>query len=117
MRRIIVITASIVGAIVILVGAILFYAAMNLDSIIAERRQTFLDKVSASLGRPVHAADIKIISASRQQAGGRNGTAFMRYPQQIAISGLVREAIIERVGSSKIRTQDHAAMLNHAARP
>ena len=59
MRRIIVITASIVGAIVILVGAILFYAAMNLDSIIAERRQTFLDKVSASLGRPVHAADIK----------------------------------------------------------
>ena len=59
MRRIIVITAAVVGAVVVLVGAILFYAATNLNSIIAERRQTVLDKLSASLGRPVHAADIK----------------------------------------------------------
>ncbi len=43
----------------IFIGAVLFYAAANLNSIIAERRQTILDKVSASLGRPVHAADIK----------------------------------------------------------
>ncbi len=60
MRRAIVITAAVVGAIVIIVGVILFYAATNLNSIIAERRQTILDKVSASLGRPVHAADIKV---------------------------------------------------------
>src|SRR5579863_4332938 len=59
MRRIAVIIAAVVGSIVVLAGAILFYAAMNLNSIIAERRQTLLDKVSASLGRPVHAADIK----------------------------------------------------------
>jgi uncharacterized protein involved in outer membrane biogenesis len=60
MRRIIVITATVVGAIVIFIGVILFYAATNLNSIIAERRQTILDRVSASLGRPVHAADIKV---------------------------------------------------------
>ncbi len=60
MRRIIIISAAIVGAIVIFIGVILFYAATNLNSIIAERRQTILDKVSASLGRPVHAADIKV---------------------------------------------------------
>src|SRR6202166_1125870 len=60
MRRIIVITAAVLGAIVIFVGVILFYAATNLNSIIAERRQTILDKVSTSLGRPVHAADIKV---------------------------------------------------------
>ena len=59
MRRIVVIIAAVVGSIVVLAGAVLFYAAMNLNSIIAERRQIFLDKVSASLGRPVHAADIK----------------------------------------------------------
>jgi len=60
MRRIIVITAAVLGAIVIFIGVILFYAASNLNSIIAERRQTILDKVSTSLGRPVHAADIKV---------------------------------------------------------
>ncbi len=59
MRRIVVIIAAVVGSIVVLAGAVLFYAAMNLNSIIAERRQSLLDKVSASLGRPVHAADIK----------------------------------------------------------
>jgi len=60
MRRVIVIAAAIVGAVVIFGGAILFYAATNLNSIIAERRQTILDKVSASLGRQVHADDIKV---------------------------------------------------------
>src|ERR1700687_2667752 len=60
MRRIIVITAAVLGAIVIFIGVILFYAATNLNSITAERRQTILDKVSTSLGRPVHAADIKV---------------------------------------------------------
>jgi uncharacterized protein involved in outer membrane biogenesis len=60
MRLVIVIAAAIVGAIAIFAGVILFYAATNLNSIIAERRQTILDKVSASLGRPVHAADIKV---------------------------------------------------------
>ena len=60
MRRVIVIAAAIVGAVVIFAGAILFYAATNLNSIIAERRQTVLDKVSRALGRQVHADDIKV---------------------------------------------------------
>jgi uncharacterized protein involved in outer membrane biogenesis len=60
MRRVIVIAAAIVGAVVIFAGAILFYAATNLNSIIAERRQTILDKVSTALGRQVHAEDIKV---------------------------------------------------------
>src|ERR1700735_108131 len=61
MRRVIVIAAAIVGAVVIFAGAILFYAATNLNSIIAERRQTVLDKVSTARGRQVHADDIKVI--------------------------------------------------------
>src|SRR5208337_1987581 len=60
MRRVIVVAAAIVGAVVIFAGAILFYAATNLNSIIAERRQTILDKVSTALGRKVHADDIKV---------------------------------------------------------
>jgi len=60
MRRVIKIAAAIVGAVAIFVGAILFYAATNLNSIIAERRQTILDKVSTALGRQVHAEDIKV---------------------------------------------------------
>ena len=60
MRRVIVVAAAIVGAVVIFAGAILFYAATNLNSIIAERRQTILDKVSPALGRQVHADDIKV---------------------------------------------------------
>src|SRR5271170_8285860 len=60
MRRVIVVAASIIGAVVIFAGAILFYAATNLNSIIAERRQTILDKVSTALGRQVHADDIKV---------------------------------------------------------
>src|SRR5208337_808167 len=60
MRRVIVIAAAIIGAVVIFAGAILFYAATNLNSIIAERRQTVLDKVSHALGRQVHADDIKV---------------------------------------------------------
>lgn len=60
MRRVIVVVAAIVGAIVIFVGAIFFYAATNLNSIIAERRQNILDKVSTALGRQVHADDIKV---------------------------------------------------------
>ncbi len=60
MRRVIVVAAAIVGAVVIFAGAILFYAATNLNSIIAERRQTILDKVSTALGRDVHVDDIKV---------------------------------------------------------
>ncbi len=60
MRRIIVIAAAVVAALVVFVGVILFYAATNLNSIIAERRQTILDKVSTALGRQVHATDIKV---------------------------------------------------------
>ncbi|MGA9724506.1 MAG: hypothetical protein WBQ86_18745, partial [Candidatus Binatus sp.] len=60
MRRVIVVAVAILGAVVIFAGAILFYAATNLNSIIAERRQIILDKVSTALGRQVHADDIKV---------------------------------------------------------
>jgi uncharacterized protein involved in outer membrane biogenesis len=60
MRRVIVTAAAIVGAVVIFFGAILFYAATNLNSIIAERRQPILEKVSTALGRDVHIDDIKV---------------------------------------------------------
>jgi len=60
MRRVIVAAAAIVGAVVIFAGAILFLAATNLSSIIAERRQPILDKVSTALGRNVHIDDIKV---------------------------------------------------------
>ncbi|MGC2495121.1 AsmA family protein [Candidatus Binatus sp.] len=60
MRRVIVVAAAIVGAVVIFAGAIVFYAATNLNSIIAERRQSILDKVSTALGRQIHADDIKV---------------------------------------------------------
>lgn len=60
MRRIIIIAAAVVAALVVFVGVILFYAATNLNSIIAERRQTILDKASTALGRQVHVTDIKV---------------------------------------------------------
>ncbi len=60
MRRVLVAAVAIIGAVVIFAGAILFYAATNLNSIIAERRQIVLDKVSRALGRQVHADDIKV---------------------------------------------------------
>jgi len=60
MRRVVVVVAAIVGAVVIFACAILFYAAFNLNSIITERRQTVLDKVSRALGRQIHADDIKV---------------------------------------------------------
>src|SRR5271168_1246942 len=60
MRRVIVVAAAILAAVVIFAGVIVFYAATNLNSIIAERRQTVLDKVSRALGRQVHANDIKV---------------------------------------------------------
>ena len=60
MRRVILVAAAIVGSLVIFAGAVLFYAATNLNSIIAERRQSILDKVSTALGRQVHADDIKV---------------------------------------------------------
>lgn len=59
MRRVILIATAVVGVIVIVTGAIVLYAVINLNSIIAERRQTILDKVSVALGREVHADDIK----------------------------------------------------------
>ena len=60
MRRVIVIAAAIIGAVVIFTGAVFFYAATNLNSIIAEHRGTILDKLSTALGRNVQVADIKV---------------------------------------------------------
>ena len=60
MRRVIVIAVAIIGAVVIFVGAVFFYAATNLNAIVAEHRATILDKVSTALGRNVQVADIKV---------------------------------------------------------
>src|ERR1039458_4577272 len=60
MRRVIVAAAAIVGAVVIFAGAIPFSAPTNLNSIIAERRQTILNRLRAALGRNVHIDDIKV---------------------------------------------------------
>ncbi|MDB5107394.1 MAG: hypothetical protein JWM69_335 [Candidatus Binatus sp.] len=59
MRRVILIVSAVIAVLVVVAGAIVLYAVTNLNSIIAERRQTILDKVSSSLGREVHADDIK----------------------------------------------------------
>ncbi len=58
MRRILIIAAAVLGTIVIIAAAILFYAASNLNAIIAVHRQTILDRVSLALGRDVQASDI-----------------------------------------------------------
>src|ERR1700685_154440 len=60
MRRLLVAVVAIVVAVVIFAGAVLFYAAINLNSIIAEPRQTVLEKFSRAPGRQVHADDIKV---------------------------------------------------------
>ncbi|HUY26466.1 MAG TPA: AsmA family protein [Candidatus Binataceae bacterium] len=59
MRKPLIIIGAIVGGIVVAVGAILIYAAANLNSIIASNRDRVLAKVSASLGRSVHVESIK----------------------------------------------------------
>ncbi|MDO8431936.1 MAG: AsmA-like C-terminal region-containing protein [Candidatus Binatus sp.] len=60
MRRIVIISAAVLGTIVIVAAGVLFYAATNLNSIIAGHKQGLLDRVSLALGREVQASDITV---------------------------------------------------------
>jgi len=59
MRRPIVLAGTICGALILIVAALLFYAAANLNSIIAENRDALISRLSSSIGRPVQAANIQ----------------------------------------------------------
>jgi uncharacterized protein involved in outer membrane biogenesis len=59
MRKLILIIGAVVGLIVIAAAALVFYAALNLDSIIAANRDRILKIASDSVGRPVEADSIK----------------------------------------------------------
>jgi uncharacterized protein involved in outer membrane biogenesis len=59
MRKVLIILSAIVGAIVVVAAAVLFYAAANLNSIIAENRDRLLTRASDAIGRKVEAHEIK----------------------------------------------------------
>ncbi|HXZ87434.1 MAG TPA: AsmA-like C-terminal region-containing protein [Candidatus Binataceae bacterium] len=59
MRKFILITGAVVGVIIAILAALVFYAALNLDSIIAANRERILKIASDSVGRPVEAKQIK----------------------------------------------------------
>src|SRR5271165_5034437 len=59
MRKIILIGAIAVGALSLIVAAVLIYALTDLNSIIASRQKLLLDKVSEAVGRPVEMQQIK----------------------------------------------------------
>ncbi|HUO04039.1 MAG TPA: AsmA family protein [Candidatus Binataceae bacterium] len=58
MRRTLIIIAAVVGLVVGVAAAVLFYAASNLNSIIEDRRDAVMAKVSAVLGRDVKVKEI-----------------------------------------------------------
>jgi uncharacterized protein involved in outer membrane biogenesis len=59
MKKAVMIVGAVVAVAVIVIGAVLIYAARNLNSIIAEREPVLLQKVSDSLGRKVEVESIK----------------------------------------------------------
>jgi uncharacterized protein involved in outer membrane biogenesis len=59
MRKPVIIVGVIVGAIILIVGAVFIYAAANLNSVIAKNRELILARASAALGRQVQVAQIK----------------------------------------------------------
>jgi uncharacterized protein involved in outer membrane biogenesis len=59
MRKTLIVLGGIVGVVVVIVAAVLFYAAANLNTIIAQNRDRLLAKVSDSIGRKVEAHEIK----------------------------------------------------------
>jgi uncharacterized protein involved in outer membrane biogenesis len=60
MRRVFIIIAAVLGTIVIVAAAVIFYAATNLNSIIATHKQSLEDRVSLALGRDVQANTITV---------------------------------------------------------
>ena len=59
MRKPLVIAGSIVGVLVLVVVAIFIYAAANLNSLIAQKREFLLERASSALGRKVEIGEIK----------------------------------------------------------
>ena len=59
MRKPLIIAASIVGVLILVVVAIFIYAAANLNSLIAQRRELILERASSALGRKVEIGEIK----------------------------------------------------------
>ena len=73
MRKTILTVGIALGALLLIIGAVLIYAIANLNSIIASRQKMLLDKLSDVVGRPVEIAEIK---------------ASLGWGVSIAISGL-----------------------------
>ncbi|MGH7863425.1 MAG: AsmA family protein, partial [Candidatus Binataceae bacterium] len=59
MRRYLIVGGAVLGALILIVLALLFYAASNLDSIIARNREYILTQASSALGRQVQVEQIK----------------------------------------------------------
>jgi uncharacterized protein involved in outer membrane biogenesis len=59
MKKAITIVGAVVAVAVIVIAAVLIYAARNLNSLIAEREPVLMQKVSDALGRKVEVASIK----------------------------------------------------------
>ncbi len=59
MRRYLIVGGAVLGALLLVVIALLFYAASNLDSIIERNREYILTQASNALGRPVQVREIK----------------------------------------------------------
>ncbi|HEY2662756.1 MAG TPA: AsmA family protein [Candidatus Binataceae bacterium] len=59
MRKIILTVGIAVGVLILIVGAVLFYAVANLNSIIASQQKMLLDKLGDAVGRPVEIEEIK----------------------------------------------------------
>ncbi|HKD70404.1 MAG TPA: AsmA-like C-terminal region-containing protein [Candidatus Binataceae bacterium] len=60
MRRILLIAAATIGVLGLLIGGLLVYGALHLNSLVKNNRQYLLDRVGDSLGRDVQAQDIQI---------------------------------------------------------
>src|ERR1019366_7528929 len=59
MRRLLLIVGGVIGVAILIVVALVGYAYLNLNSIIAANRARLLDRVSAAVGRPIEAGEIK----------------------------------------------------------
>ena len=59
MRKTILAAGIAVGVLILIVGAVLIYPVVNLNSILAARQKTLLDKISDAVGRPVEIEEIK----------------------------------------------------------
>ena len=59
MRRVLLTAGGVIGVIILIVAGVVGYAYFNLNSIIASNRARLLSRVSAAVGRPIEAAELK----------------------------------------------------------